>query len=97
METQIALYSSQGLRVLVVAKRIVPEESWPDLLEAVQAAESTAVPANIRQAYSALETNLTLLGKFTHFKFIFIRINGFFLSEFIRIFKLFLFTFIKKL
>lgn len=56
------MYASQGLRVLVVASRIISELLWAELNAAIEAAEISNIPGNIRQAYSAVECNLTLMG-----------------------------------
>lgn len=61
-EAQVNMYASQGLRVLVVASRIISELLWAELNAAIEAAEISNIPGNIRQAYSAVECNLTLMG-----------------------------------
>ena len=61
-EGQVSWYSSQGLRVLVVARRILPEASWKELKSAIEVAENGTAPSIIKQAYSAVETSLTLIG-----------------------------------
>lgn len=61
-EGQLNWYSSQGLRVLCVASRVISELLWSELKATIEAAEITCNPNNIRQAYSAVECNLTLLG-----------------------------------
>ncbi|KAL1116082.1 hypothetical protein AAG570_005577 [Ranatra chinensis] len=61
-EGQVAWYASQGLRVLVMARRTLTESDWSELRTAIEEAEMSPTPANTRQAYSAVETSLTLMG-----------------------------------
>ncbi|KAF6198978.1 hypothetical protein GE061_007001 [Apolygus lucorum] len=58
-EGQIQWYSSQGLRVLAMAYRVISEEEWPELKASLDTAVSA--PA-IKQAYAAVESGLTLIG-----------------------------------
>lgn len=67
-------YARQGLRVLVMAKRTLSDMEYNDWLRKHE--EATLVLENrerrIRDSYSRLETNLTLLGKcMENFVFIF--------------------------
>jgi phospholipid-translocating ATPase len=58
-------YARQGLRVLVMAKKILSDAEYDDWLRKHN--EATLVLDNrerrIRESYSRLETNLTLLGE----------------------------------
>lgn len=58
-------YARQGLRVLVMAKRTLSDAEYNDWLRKHE--EATLVLENrdrrIRESYSRLETNLTLLGE----------------------------------
>ncbi|KAK9509687.1 hypothetical protein O3M35_006947 [Rhynocoris fuscipes] len=62
IEGQINWYSSQGLRVLAIAYRVIPEDEWPEMRLSLETAEASNVPSNMKQAYAAVETQLHLMG-----------------------------------
>ncbi|XP_024084147.1 probable phospholipid-transporting ATPase VD isoform X2 [Cimex lectularius] len=60
-QDHIASYSSQGLRVLAVACRTIPEEKWPAIKKELDSSIGMSLVAT-KHAYSLVETDLTLLG-----------------------------------
>ncbi|XP_073997182.1 phospholipid-transporting ATPase VA isoform X2 [Rhodnius prolixus] len=62
IEGQINGYSSQGLRVLAIASRVIPEELWPEMRLTIENAEASKMPSNLRHAYGQVESQLHLMG-----------------------------------
>uniref|UniRef100_T1HHU9 Phospholipid-transporting ATPase n=1 Tax=Rhodnius prolixus TaxID=13249 RepID=T1HHU9_RHOPR len=59
IEGQINGYSSQGLRVLAIASRVIPEELWPEMRLTIENAEASKMPSNLRHAYGQVENYFT--------------------------------------
>ncbi|BET01538.1 E1-E2 ATPase [Nesidiocoris tenuis] len=61
-EEQIEWYSSQGLRVLAIAYRTIPEEMWPEIRMNLEMALHSQSPLAVKQAFASVESGLTLIG-----------------------------------